>query len=294
MIHGKFSRDLLGWLYGFVGILIFSLTLPATRLAVSELDPVFVGLGRAIIAASLSLILLILTRQNIPPKRFLPSFVIVAAGVIIGFPLLSAIAMKNAPASHGAIIVGLLPLATAGCGVWRGKERVSNSFWIFALIGSGLVICFALIESKGSFNFTELALIGAVLAASIGYTEGAFLAFTLGAWQVICWSLLLATPILLPIVWQLCPSSLDSISLNAWSGFFYVGIFSMFLGFIAWYKGLSMGGIANISQIQLLQPFLTILASALLLGETLTLTTIAFAGGVIVCVFLGKRLTIQS
>ncbi len=289
MIDLKSKQDLLGWSYGFLGILIFSLTLPATRLAVAELDPVFVGLGRAIVAASLSLILLIVTRQTRPAWRFLPRFLMVVAGVIIGFPLLSAIAMKDAPASYGAVIIGLLPLSTALFGVWRGREKVSRSFWIFALMGSGLVICFALISGKKWIGLADLALLGAVLAAGIGYAEGAVLARTFGSWQVICWSLLLSTPILLPIVWQHFPSSIDSISMNAWLGFLYVSVFSMFLGFIAWYRGLSIGGIARVSQIQLLQPFLTILASALLLQEALNITTLSFAAGVILCVLLGRR-----
>ena len=171
MIDLKSKQDLLGWSYGFLGILIFSFTLPATRLAVAELDPVFVGLGRAIVAASLSLILLIVTRQTRPAWRFLPRFIMVVAGVIIGFPLLSAIAMKDAPASYGAVIIGLLPLSTALFGVWRGREKVSRSFWIFALMGSGLVICFALVSGRDAISLADLALLGAVLAAGIGYAK---------------------------------------------------------------------------------------------------------------------------
>lgn len=200
MMYLKSKKDLMGWIYGFLGILIFSLTLPATRLAVTELDPVFVGLGRAIVAAILSLILLVFTRQTIPPWKFLPRFCIVVAGVIIGFPLLSAIALQDIPASYGAVIIGLLPLATAFFGVWRGKEKVPPSFWLFALLGSGLVVAFAFIDGSGSLNLTDVTLLGAVLAAAIGYAEGAILARTFGAWQVICWSLVLSVPVLLPIV----------------------------------------------------------------------------------------------
>ena len=150
MLYSQSQKDSIGLGYGFLGVLIFSLTLPATRLAVAELDPVFIGLGRAVLAAGLSLILVVVTRQTIPPWRFFPRFVVVVAGVIIGFPLLSASAMRDAPASYGAVIVGLLPLATAFFGVWRGGEQVSKSFWIFALIGSGLIISFALMSGAGS------------------------------------------------------------------------------------------------------------------------------------------------
>jgi drug/metabolite transporter (DMT)-like permease len=285
--------ELAGLVYGSIGILVFSLTLPATRIAVADLDPIFVGLGRAIVAAGLALILLIITRQKLPPRRDLPSFWIVVSGVIIGFPLLSALAMHDAPASHGAVIMGLLPLATALCGVWRAGERPSWQFWIFAVAGSGLVIMFALISGAGSIRSTDWALLGAVAAASLGYAEGAILARSIGAWQVICWSLVLSVPVLLPIVLQHLPVSLAAVSSNAWWGFIYVSVFSMFLGFFAWYRGLALGGIARVGQMQLIQPFLTILASVVLLGEQLTVTTIGFAMGTIGCVALGRRVAID-
>lgn len=272
--------DLTSFGYGFVGVLIFSLTLPATRIALSGFDPVFVGLGRAIVAAGLSLILLVITRQTIPAAKFFPNFAIVAGGVVIGFPLLSAIAMKDAAASHGAVITGLLPLSTALCGVWRA--------------GSALVIGFALLTGGGSMRMADLALIGAVAAAGLGYAEGAVLSRTFGSWQVICWSLILATPVLLPIVLQHLPSNFAAVPVNAVLAFLYVSIFSMFLGFFAWYRGLALGGIARIGQIQLIQPFLTILASAVLLGEHLTIEIVGFAAAVIVCVVLGKRTQIKA
>ena len=288
------QKELTAFAYGFLGVLIFSLTLPATRVAVSGFDPVFVGLGRAIVAAGLSLILIVVTRQTIPPLRSLPSFCIVVAGVVIGFPLLSAIAMRDAPASYGAVITGLLPLSTALFGVWRAGERPSGQFWIFASLGSALIVGFALLSGGGTIRMTDLALLGAVGAAGLGYAEGAVLSRTFGSWQVICWSLILSTPILLPIVLQHAPSDFSSVSFGAVMGFLYVSIFSMFLGFFAWYRGLSLGGIARVGQVQLLQPFLTILASALFLGEHLTITTLGFAAGVIACVALGKRTQITA
>jgi drug/metabolite transporter (DMT)-like permease len=284
----------LSTVYGFLGVLVFSLTLPATRIAVSGFDPVFVGLGRAIIAAGLSLILLVVTRQTIPPIRFLPRFCLVVAGVVIGFPLLSAIAMRDESASYGAVITGLMPLSTALCGVWRAGERPSLPFWIFAGLGSLLVIGFALLSGGSSIQLANLAMLGAVAAAGLGYAEGAVLSRTFGSWQVICWALILSTPLLLPIVFQHAPQNFSSVSFSAVLGFLYVSIFSMFLGFIAWYQGLSIGGVARVGQIQLLQPFLTILASAVFLGEPLEIKTLFFAAGVIICVALGKRTQIKT
>lgn len=287
--HPQSRQELMGFAYGFLGVLVFSLTLPATRVALSGFDPVFVGLGRAIIAAGLSLVLLVVTRQTLPPWQFLPNFCIVVAGVVIGFPLLSAIAMRDAPASYGAVITGLLPLSTALCGVWRAGERPSLPFWVFASLGSALVIGFALLSGSGSIRLADFALLGAVAAAGLGYAEGAILARNFGSWQVICWSLVLSAPVLFPIVFQHVPASFSSVSVSAVLGFLYVSIFSMFFGFFAWYRGLLLGGIARVGQIQLLQPFLTILASAVFLGEPLTITTLSFAVGVIICVALGKQ-----
>lgn len=288
------QKEVAGFFYGFLGVLAFSFTLPATRIAVSGFDPVFVGLGRAVFAAGLSFILLVVTRQKVPPLRFLPNFCIVVLGVVIGFPLLTAIAMRDAPASHGAVITGLLPLSTALGGVWRAGERPSLAFWLFAGIGSTLVIGFALLSGNGSIGTADWALLGAVIAAGVGYAEGAVLSHILGSWQVICWSLIFSTPVLLPIVLQHLPSNLSAISNGAILGFLYVSVFSMFLGFFAWYKGLSLGGVARVGQVQLLQPFLTILASAILLGEPLTFKTLGFAASVVVCVALGKRTQIKS
>jgi drug/metabolite transporter (DMT)-like permease len=290
----KPQKDFTSFGYGFLGVLIFSLTLPATRIAVTGFDPVFVGLGRAIVAAGLSLILLLVTRQTIPPLRFLPNFGIVAGGVVIGFPLLSAIAMRDTAASHGAVITGILPLATALCGVWRAGERPSIQFWIFASLGSTLVICFALLSGGGSMRWADLAMFGAVGAAALGYAEGAVLSRSFGSWQVICWSLLLSVPMLLPIVWQHAPSNFLTVAPNAMLSFLYVSVFSMLLGFFAWYRGLALGGIARIGQLQLIQPFLTIFFSFVLVGEHLTIETIGFAVGVIVCVMLGKRAQIGA
>ncbi|NUN64072.1 DMT family transporter [Pseudanabaena biceps] len=285
----KANQELRGLIYGVCGMMIFSITLPATRMALMEFDPIFVALGRSVVAAILSLFLLIATRQPVPNWRFLPSFLIMIIGGIVGFPLLSTLAMRDASASHGSVIVGLLPLATAFFGVWRAGERPSPNFWVFAIAGTILVVSFALLSSKGTLQLSDLALLGAVATASFGYAEGTILARTFGSWQVVCWALVFSSPALLPIVLQHLPQVIPSFSSSAGLGFWYVSFFSMFLGFVAWYRGLFLGGIARVGQLQLFQPFLTILASALLLGESVTFSNFGFAVGVIVCVALGRR-----
>lgn len=283
------KQELWGLIYGGIGVIVFSLTLPATRMALTGLDPVFVGLGRAVVAACLSIVLLVATKQPIPPWRFFPNFIAVASGGIIGFPLLSSLAMRDASASYGAVIIGLMPLATALFGVWRGGERANWQFWICAIAGSGLVMTFALTSGTGNISFADVALLGSVITASFSYAEGTVLARTFGSWQVICWSLVIVFPCLLPVVLHHAPASVMAISGQAWLGFFYVSLFSMFIGFFAWYRGLFLGGIAKIGQLQLIQPFLTIIASAFLLQEPLTFSTIGFASGVILCVALGRQ-----
>ena len=282
-----------GFVFGAIGILGFSITLPATRIAVAELDPTFVGLGRALVAALLAAILLVLTRQSRPPRAQLFSLCLVAAGVVIGFPLLSAWALRSVPASHGAVMLGLLPLATAVAGVMRAGERPSRTFWLFSVAGSLIVVGYALVTGGGSLQPADIALIGAVIAAALGYAEGGRLARTMGGWQVICWALVLAAPVLvLPVLLSISAHGLHA-SPQAWLGFAYVSVISMFLAFFAWYRGLAIGGVARVGQIQLLQPFFSFIVSALLLHETIPLATIAVALVVAALVAFGRKAAIQ-
>lgn len=287
------SAETIGLAYGFLGVLTFSLTLPATRLAVTELDATVVGLGRAVVAAILAAGLLKATGQPLPNRRHLPSLGVIAAGVIVGFPLLSAWAMRSLPASHGAIVLGILPLATAVAGAVRTGDRPSVAFWGCSSLGSAVVVLFALVAGGGSFQWADLALLGAVVAAAIGYAEGGRLSRELGGWQVICWALVLSAPFLaVPIALILAQQGVQA-SLLSWLGFGYVSVFSMFLGFFAWYHGLAIGGVARVSQLQLLQPFLTLFASAFLLHEQMTRLTVVTAFLVVAIVLLGKKAPID-
>lgn len=280
-----------GVLYGLAGVAAFSLTLPMTRLAVADLAPMTVGLGRSLVAALLALGLLAFTRSPRPRRAQLPGLGLVAAGGIVGYPLLSTWAMQRVPAAHGAIVVGLLPLATALAGVLRAGERPAPRFWGFSLAGTALVVGYVLWSGGGRLQAADLWLLLGVAVGALGYAEGGRLAREMGGWQVICWALVLAAPLLLgPVVWSIAQHGLHA-SATAWVGFAYVSVGSMLLGFAAWYHGLAVGGIARVGQLQLLQPFLTIVASAALLGETLSADTVVVALLVVGLVAAGRRTT---
>jgi len=278
-----------GFILGLVGVASFSLTLPATRVAVAALDPVFVGLGRAVVAAVLAATVLAFMRVPWPGWAMLPRLAIVAAGVVVGFPLFSAWAMRFVPAAHGAVVIGLLPLATAMAGAWIAHERPSRLFWACAAFGSAVVAGFALWQGGGAPQPADALLVLAVASAAIGYAEGGRLARTMPGWQVICWALVLAAPLVaIPTVLAVDARVLTA-PVPAWIGFGYVSVVSMFLGFFAWYRGLALGGIATVGQVQLVQPFLTIFASAWLLGETVDVTTFVAAALVIGSIAVGRR-----
>lgn len=282
-----------GMILGFFGVAIFSLSLPATRLAVGALDPLFVGLGRSLAVAPLAALLLVLSRSQRPGAGQIASFIIVVAGVIVGFPVLTAIAMTQLPASHGAILLGIMPLATAIAGSLRAGDRPSLGFWLAGLAGSATVVGYAVIAGAGQPRPADGLLILAVVAGALGYAEGGRLAQALGGWQVICWALVFAAPFLVvPVAWLGWRHGLAAAP-SAWLGFAYVSLFSQFIGFFFWYKGLALGGVARVSQVQLTQLFLTLAASALLLGEHIGLTTLAFAGAVAVVLVIGRRMPVR-
>jgi drug/metabolite transporter (DMT)-like permease len=283
-------------LLGLAGVAIFSLTLPFTRLAVRELDPLFLTLGRALGAAVLAAAWLRMRRVPLPGRAALWPLTVVALGCVLGFPLLSSIAMRSVPASHGAVLGGVLPLATALYAALRGFERPSRGFWGVALLGTGLVVAFALSQGGGALQGADLLMFGAVGAAAAGYAEGGRLARTLGGQETICWALVLAAvpaAILLATLEhdQFC--RLGAVGAATWLGFAYVTAFSMFIGFFFWYRGLALGGVARVGQVQLLQPFLSLAGAAVLLGEALTAANVGFALAVIATVALGRRMQVR-
>lgn len=280
------------WL-GLVGVAVFSLTLPFTRIAVAELNPAFVAFGRAVVAALCSLALLAWTRAPLPTAQQLRGLVITALGVVVGFPLFSSIAMRYVPAAHGAVVVGLLPLATALFGALRFGERPSAGFWLAALAGSGIVIGFALREGGGTFHMADFALFAAVVTAAMGYAEGGRLSQAMGGQQVIAWALVVSLPVTAPVTAWLAWEYGVTASPASWLAFGYVSLFSMFIGFFFWYKGLALGGIARVGQVQLLQPFMSLLGAAAIAGEALDASNVLFALAVIAVVAVGRRMAVR-
>jgi drug/metabolite transporter (DMT)-like permease len=277
-----------GWLNGFIGVLIFSGSLPATRLAVLEFSPVFLTVARASIAGILALCVLLLFKQPRPTQRQLLPLAIVAIGVVVGFPLLTALALQYVTSAHSIVFVGLLPLATAAFGVLRGGERPRPVFWFFSVLGSLLVVGFALSQGLTASPTGDLLMLLAMLVCGLGYAEGAKLSRTLGGWQVISWALVLSLPIMLPLAWLFTPPTFANIGAPAWICLGYVSVFSMLIGFVFWYRGLAQGGIAAVGQLQLLQPFFGLALAATLLHEQVSMGMLGVTVAVILCV-VGAR-----
>ncbi|SAK49163.1 multidrug DMT transporter permease [Caballeronia calidae] len=296
------TRETEGMLLGLIGVVIFSLTLPMTRIVVAEVHPLLNGLGRALVAAIPAAALLVWRREKLPTWPQVKSLAVVSLGVIIAFPVFSAWAMKSVPASHGAVVNGLQPLCVAIYAAWLSHERPSKAFWASAVAGSAIVVVFALQAGGGGFQAGDLLMLVAVGIGALGYAEGARLARQMGGWQVICWALVLSAPfLLLPVGWlawaQLFGSHAthpEPLALKTWLAFGYVTLFSQFVGFFAWYAGLAMGGIARVGQVQLLQIFFTMAFSALFFGEHVSASTWLYAAAVIVTVVLGRKAAVRA
>ncbi|MEC9367708.1 MAG: DMT family transporter [Pseudomonadota bacterium] len=287
--------DRKGLFLGLVGVTIFGLTLPATRLAVEGLDPYVIALGRGIVAAAIAALALRLSGESLPPRSTLVPLVICAAGVVLGFPLFATLAMQYVPASHGGVVLAILPLATAVAGVLVAGERPSPGFWLCGVLGSVAVLAFTLAADGGGsgLHLADLLLVAAVISAGVGYAYGGVLARTLGGWQTISWALVISTPVLALLLIVLQRPVNWSAPAAVWAGFLYLAIASQFFGFFAWYRGLALGGVAKVGQTQLLQPFITLAASALLLSETITPLEIGFALVVVGIVAAGRRMRVD-
>jgi drug/metabolite transporter (DMT)-like permease len=294
-------------LWGLIGVTLFAATLPFTRLAVGstdapQLSPWFVTFGRAAVAGLLSMLYLLWQRSrgtlNIPTRSEWPLVAMTAFGVIIGFPLFLALALRHVPSTHGAVVTALLPLSTAVLGALWFKQRPSRGFWACAVVGSGLVLAFMLWrqwQATGNIYLgtANIYLIIAMTTGAFGYIGGARLTPRLGSEQVICWVLVSSLPLTLPMAWIFVPAQPAAIASMSWVGFAYVALFSMWIGFFAWYRALALGAV-RVSQVQLIQPFLSLLFAVPLVGERLDMLTLFFAIAVIATVYMGKKMPVDS
>ncbi|MCH5716391.1 DMT family transporter [Niabella hibiscisoli] len=278
-----------GWLNGFIGVLLFSGSLPATKLAILGFSPLFLTFSRATIAGLLAMAALSIFKEKRPNRKQVIPLLIVALGVVLGYPLLSALALQHITSAHSIVFVGLLPLATALFGVWRGGERPKPLFWVFSIMGSLVVIGYAVAQGLTASPVGDLLMLAAIIVCGLGYAEGAKLSKTLGGWQVISWALLLALPVMAPLSFIYMPRTFENIDAGAWISLGYVSLFSMFIGFVFWYKGLAQGGAASVGQLQLLQPFFGLALAAFILQEQVSWGILLVTIGVIACVAGSKR-----
>jgi drug/metabolite transporter (DMT)-like permease len=288
------SRDREGLLLGLIGVTMFSLSLPVTREAVPYFGPVITGVGRAMVAALLAALVLTVRREPFPGRQYLPDLFMIAAGVVVGFPVLTSIALRHLPASHGAVVVGLLPAATAVCAVLMAGEHPPRAFWGAVAFGVVTVLIFAIVQGAGRPQWGDLLLLGAVAAAAMGYAVGGRLSRDLGGWRVISWTLVVAFPFITPVViWDAAGRTFDA-PWQGWMALAYLCIVSMYVGFLFWYRGLAIGGIARVGQVQLAQPVMSLFWAWLLLGESVGWEEILAGGLVISSVVLTRRYREQA
>lgn len=292
-------RERLGLWLGLLGVLIFAMTFPMTRLAVGpadapQLPPLFVTAARAAGAGLLSLAYLRWQRAARPGRDEWGAYALCAAGTVLGFPLFLGLALREVPAMHAAVITGVLPLATAAVAAWRLRQRPSTGFWLCAGLGCALVLAFAVWQGGGAPVLADLWLLGAVLSAASGYVAGAQLSARRPAEHVISWVLVGSLPLTVPVaLWAWPGAAAATVPWTAWGALAYLGVFSMWLGFFAWYRALVIGGMVRVSQVQLIQPFLALLLAVPVLGEPLAPATVAFALAVLATVAIGRRMPVQ-
>jgi drug/metabolite transporter (DMT)-like permease len=283
-----------GFVLGLLGVMIFSGSLPATRIAVGAFDPVFLTLVRATIAGLLGVGLLLGLGASRPLRKDYLNLAIVAVGVVVGFPLLTALALQHINSARSIVFIGLLPLSTAIFGVVLGGEKPQSAFWLFSILGSVLVAGFALSQGGSGSWYGDLLMVAAIIVCGLGYAQGAKLSRRLGGWQVISWSLVISLPVMAPLAVWTMPTSVAHVQLDEWTALAYVSVFSMLIGFVFWYRGLALGGVTAISQLQLLQPFMGLMLAATIMQEQVHWQMIAVSVLVVACVAGARRFSGKS
>lgn len=283
------NEKMQGWFNGLIGVVIFAGTLPATKIAIEDFSPQFLTIARATIAGIIALILLLLSRQTFPDKKYWYSIALVCLGTVICFPLFTSLALQYINSASSIVFVGILPLITAIFAVFLAKERPQKLFWLFATLGSLIIVQYIYFSMHTGFNFGSLFMLLAIIFCGMGYAEGAKLSRILGGWQVVCWALVCALPMMLVLSYIYFPAHIEQVNIRAYVALGYISLFSMLIGFFFWYKGLAIGGIASVGQIQLFQPLIGLLLAAWLLHEPISNLMIITAIGVMGTVLCAKR-----
>ena len=287
------KKETTGMLIGLIGVIIFALTLPASKLAVEVFHPAFVSFGRAFIAGLAGLIYILIKKAPIPRLAVIKRILFIVFGIVVGFPFLMTLAMAKGSSSHGGIILGFMPLLTTIVGVIKFKERPSKGFWFASLLGTSTVLVYALIQGSGSLSYMDFLLLSATIFSAIGYAEGAELSREMSPKLVISWAVVLALPLNALVTYYYFETEYLKVDAMYWQSLLFLGLFSMYIGFFFWYEGLSMGGISRVSQVQLLQPFITLVCANVLLSEPLEPMNFIFATLVVSSVLLGKQMLVK-
>jgi len=287
------KKETKGMLIGFVGVIIFGLTLPISKLAVEVFSPEFISFGRAFVAGLAGLTYILVQRAPIPSWAIIKRMLLIILGIVVCFPYLMTLAMAKGSSSHGGIILGFMPLLTTIVGVVKFKERPSKGFWIASLLGTSVVLIYALIQGSGSLSYMDFLLLGATIFSALGYAEGGELSRIMSPKIVISWAVVISLPINGLVTYLTFQPEYLHVDLQYWSSFLFLGLFSMFIGFFFWYEGLSIGGISRVSQVQLLQPFITLVCANLILSERLELINFVFAALVVSSVLVGKQMLVK-
>ena len=299
--YNKLTNENKGFIFGFVGILIFSLTPPATKIALgpdnNALTPEFITFGRSALAGIMSLMYLFFFKKKKPSVKYIFNISIVALSLSIGFPLFLSLGLIHSTSTHAAVILTLMPLMTAVFASFYFKQKASLGFWICAIIGCIVVIIYTLIHGQSNnqiieFSYSDILFFISVIAGATGYVFGAKLTKIMGSVDVISWALALAMPFHLALAIYYFP--IKEIPTISWIGFLYAALFSQWIGFFAWYKALDLGGAVRVSQIQLFMPFLTFFFSIILLGETLDFFTIFFSIITILLIYLSRKMSVRN
>jgi drug/metabolite transporter (DMT)-like permease len=288
------SRERIGLTLGVAGVCLFAGTLPATRLAVAAIDPLFLSAARAAIAGCAGVICLLALRRPLPPRKLWGKILVAAVCTIVGFPVLMALAMVTVPAAHGGVVLGILPLATAGAAAIVAHERPSPGFWLVSLAGAALVVAFVLSQNEArTFTLGDIYLLGTVVAGAFGYALSGRLSMSMPGWEVVSWQVAAFLPFSAAAALLLWPHDLSAVSAPAWVGFAYVSLVSQYFAFFVFNAAMAMAGVARVGQLMLLQPFVIVVLASLVNGEPVRLATLGYAAAVVIVVMIGQRMRIR-